>query len=103
MQLNPYYPDTYLWCLADAYDAMGRSEDVISTVRRMHDPSEGQRLLAANFAHLGMMKEAEDAAREVMRLHPGFTISQWRERPPYRDKAPLERFVEGLRKAGLPE
>jgi adenylate cyclase len=103
MRLNPYYPDWYLWYLADAYDTMGRSEDVIATVKRMHDPSQGQRMLAANYAHLGMMKEAEDAAREVMRLHPTFTISEWRERPPYRDKAPLERFVEGLRKAGLPQ
>ncbi|MBV8105315.1 MAG: hypothetical protein JO223_11975 [Hyphomicrobiales bacterium] len=103
MQLNPYYPDTYLWCLADAYDAMGQSEDVIATVRRMHDPSEGQRLLAANFAHLGMMREAEAAAHEVIRLHPGFTISDWRERPPYRDRVVLERYVEGLRKAGLPD
>ena len=103
MRLNPYYPDWYLWYLADAYDVMGRSEDVIATIHRMHDPSEGQRLAAANYAHLGMMREAEGAASEVLRLHPQFTIGQWRERPPYRDPAVLERFVEGLRKAGLPE
>jgi adenylate cyclase len=103
MRLNPFYPDWYLWYLADAYDTMGQSENVITTLKRMHDASEGQRLLAANYAHLGMMREAQAAAREVMRLHPRFTISEWRERPPYRDPLPLERFVEGLRKAGLPE
>ena len=32
MRLNPYYPDWYLWYLADIYDVMGRSEDVIATV-----------------------------------------------------------------------
>lgn len=103
MRLNPYCPDWYLWYLADAYDVMGRPEDVIATIQRMHDPSEGQRLAAANYAHLGMMQEAQAAAREVLRLHPQFTISEWRERPPYRDKAALERYVGGLRKAGLPE
>ena len=103
MRLNPYFPDWYLWCLADAYDTMGRHEDVIATVKRMHDASEGQRLLAANCAHLGMMKEAEHAAREVMRLHPQFTIGEWRVRVPHRDKASLERYCEGLRKAGLPD
>jgi adenylate cyclase len=102
MRLNPYYPDWYLWYLADAYDVMGRCEDVIAAIQRMHDPSEGQRLAAANYAHLGMIKDAQNAAREVLRLHPHFTISQWRERPPYRDPAVLERFVDGLRKAGLP-
>jgi adenylate cyclase len=103
MRLNPYYPDWYLWYLADIYDAMGRAEDVVATVMRMHDPSEGQRLLAVNYSHLGMMREAQAAAREVIRLHPQFTIAQWRERPPYRDRLVLERYVEGLRKAGLPE
>ena len=103
MRLNPYYPDWYLWYLADIYDAMGRAEDVVATVMRMHDPSEGQRLLAVNYSHLGMMREAQAAAREVIRLHPQFTIAQWRERPPYRDPLVLERYVEGLRKAGLPE
>ena len=103
MRLNPHYPDWYLWYLADAYDTLGQSEDVIATIQRMHDPSEGQRMLAANFAHLGMMREAEAAGREVLRLHPDFKISVWRERPPYRDQAILERYVEGLRKAGLPD
>ncbi|MBV9753787.1 MAG: hypothetical protein JO188_14805 [Hyphomicrobiales bacterium] len=60
-------------------------------------------MLAANFAHLGMMREAEAAAREVLRLHPQFKISVWRERPPYRDKGILDRYAEGLRKAGLPD
>jgi len=69
----------------------------------MQNPDEGRRMLAASFAHLGMMEEARAQAREVMRLHPGFTISRWRDRPPYRDQAILEQFIDGMRKAGLPD
>jgi hypothetical protein len=50
-----------------------------------------------------MMGQARAAAGEVMRLHPNFRISRWRHRPPYRDADLLERFIEGLRKAGLPD
>jgi len=82
---------------------MGRSSDVIATVHRMQNPAEGSRLLAANYAHLGMMDESRAAAAEVMRLHPHFTIGAWRHRPPYRDKRIIERYVDGMRKAGLPE
>lgn len=103
MRLNPHYPDTYLWYLADAYNAMGRSEDVVATVLRMRNPAEGYRMLAANYAHLGMMEEARAAARELLRAHPHFTISSWRHRPPYRNKAIIDRYCEGMRKAGLPE
>jgi adenylate cyclase len=103
MRLNPYYPDWYLWNLADAYDALGRYEDVLAAVKRMQDPSDGRRLQAIAYAHLGLMKEAQAAAREVMRLQPGFTISQWVQRPPFRQGPVLERYIDGLRKAGLPE
>jgi TolB-like protein/Tfp pilus assembly protein PilF len=102
MRLNPYYPDWYLWYLADAYSAMGESAKVIATVQRMQNPDEGRRMLAASFAELGMLDEARTEAEKVMRLHPEFSISRWRHRPPYRDKAILERYIEGLRKAGLP-
>ncbi len=103
MRLNPYYPDVYLWYLATAYDSLGRYPDVVATVKRMQDPSEGQRLLAISYAHLGKMDEARVAAREVLRLHPGFTISVWRHRPPFREGEAFERYLDGLRKAGLPE
>ena len=103
MRLNPYYPDWYLWNLADAYCTLQQPADVIATIQRMENPDEGRRMLAASFAELGMMAEAQAQAREVMRLHPDFSISRWRLRPPYRDPAILERYIEGLRKAGLPE
>jgi adenylate cyclase len=102
MRLNPYYPDWYLWYLADAYITMGRHTDVIATVQRMRNPDEGRRMLAASYAHLGKMDEAREQARQVLNQYPDFTISRWRHRPPYRDQAALEQFIEGLRKAGLP-
>jgi TolB-like protein len=103
MRLNPYYPDWYLWYLADAYYTMAQPANVIVTVQRMQNPDEGRRMLAASYAELGMMDEARSQAEKVMRLHPEFSISRWRHRPPYRDKALLERYMQGLRMAGLPE
>ena len=103
MRLNPYHPDWYLWCLADAQDALGQSEAVIETVHRMQNPDEGRRLLAANLSHLGMVSEARAEAEEILRLYPEFRISVWSDRTPYREAAVLERFVEGLRRAGLPD
>ncbi len=103
IRLNPYYPDWYLWYLGDAYNALGRSEDVIATVQKMSDPSEGRRLLAANYAHLGMMAEAKVQAEEVLKLHPQFSIANWSKRPPYKNREILEHYMDGLRQAGLPE
>lgn len=103
MRLNPYFPDWYLWYLADAHFTLGRHNEVIQTVLRMQNPDEGRRLLAASYAHLGRLEEARKEAQAVLRLHPAFTLSAWRQRPPYQDAAVLESFVSGLRTAGLPD
>lgn len=103
MRLNPLYPDWYLWYLADAYNAMGRSQEVIRTIQQMQNPGEGRRLLAANYALIGDLDNAQNEAAQVMRVHPEFTIGSWRTRPPYRDQNLLERYIRGLRLAGLPE
>jgi hypothetical protein len=53
-------------------------------------------------AQLGRLEEARDWLNRVLALEPGLTIAQWRASlPPH--ISPEPRYVEGLRKAGLPE
>jgi adenylate cyclase len=59
--------------------------------------------LAAACGQLGRSQEAQHALQEGMRLHPDFSEEFIGALWPYRDAADLERFVEGLHKAGLPE
>lgn len=101
IRLNPFYPDWYLWYLGEAYFHLGNFEDAIKTLRKMRNPSEGHRLLASSYAHLGEMKEARHHATQVMKVHPNFSVAHWRTVPPYKHKEQLEVFIEGLRKAGL--
>jgi len=55
--------------------------------------------LASAFAHLGRDAEAHAAAARVLEIDPAFTISTHIARVPKSSKL----FIEGLRKAGLPE
>lgn len=102
MRFNPYFPDWYLWYLADAYYTQGRFEDAIATINRMQDPTEGRRILAASYAQLGRIEEAHQQAALVLKAQPGFTISEWASKLPYQDQGELAHYQEGLRLAGLP-
>ncbi len=101
MRLNPYYPDQYLWHLGGAYYNLKEYEEAIDSVLRMNNPTEGARILAASYAQLGQQKEAQLYADKVVEAHPEFSIKKWASVQP--DKLPeeTERFMEGLRKAGL--
>src|SRR5205823_6201766 len=103
MRLNPFHPDWYLWFLADAYSLLHQHEDVIATVGKMRNPTQGRRLLAASLAHTGRIEEARRQAQEILRAQPGFSIANWRERPPIRLAEAMEELVAGLRMAGLPK
>jgi tetratricopeptide (TPR) repeat protein len=101
MRLNPFYPDVYLWVLGEAYFDLGRYEDAIHALHKRRNKSDGHRLLAASYALLGRMGEAKYHAGQVMAVHPNFSIEHWRNVPPDKNPEPLERFIEGLRLAGL--
>src|SRR5262249_28026928 len=87
MRLNPYFPDWYLWCLADAYWTDGRPQEVVSTVQRMQNPAEGSRLLAVSYAELGMVKEAKDQVNAILKRDPSFSVAVWKQRLPHLDPA----------------
>jgi adenylate cyclase len=101
MHLNPLYPDWYLWHLGEVHFCQGDYQTAVDILRNMRDLSEAHRLLASSYAHLGEMEEARRHAAQLMRVHPNFSITHWREVPPFRDQEPLERLIEGMRKAGL--
>jgi len=62
--------------------------------------SGAYRCLASAFAHLGRDAEAHDAAARVLKIDPAFTISAYIARGGLSN---VKLFIEGLRKAGLPE
>jgi adenylate cyclase len=58
---------------------------------------------AAASAHLGRMDDARAGLDEFIRLMPGLTMGDERLTRPFRRPADRERFLDGLRKAGLAE
>jgi adenylate cyclase len=58
------------------------------------------RVLASAFAHLGRDAEAREAAARALEVDPAFKISAWIARG---GQPNAKLYLEGLRKAGLPE
>jgi TolB-like protein len=103
-RLNPRPPSYYFWLFSWALYAARRYEDVIEMVGR--DPARSlgsQRLLAGALAQLGRLDEAREVGCEFMRQTPNFTIGRWVKTLPVRNPSQLDHFIEGYRKAGLPD
>ncbi len=61
------------------------------------------RTLAASYAQLGRLDEARAALEEELRLEPDLTLEKVRGQLRTSDPDFLERWLDGLRKAGLKE
>jgi adenylate cyclase len=100
-------PEFSLWRHAQgrAQFALGHdAEAEVSFKRRliqMPGTDVTRAYLASLYGHTGRHDEAGRIWRELMALHPGYTIELTLRVLPYTSPAPLERFVAGLRKAGL--
>jgi adenylate cyclase len=89
-----------------AYHALARYEEAADTARRAiriapHNPTFRRQLASAS-AMLGRLDDAREAMTEYRRLEPNHTIAD-ASKIPSRVPEHLDRFVEGLRKAGLPD
>jgi TolB-like protein/cytochrome c-type biogenesis protein CcmH/NrfG len=61
----------------------------------------GHRLMAASYGQLGRIEEAQAALKEVLLLMPSMTMDDVRKQVPFKDPNHIERYLDGLRKAGL--
>ena len=59
--------------------------------------------LAAAYAAVGRMDDAHKIVKGILSLQPEFSIAEVASRNPYETKEPVDRYVNALRRAGLPE
>ena len=60
-------------------------------------------MLAPTYILSGQEKKAREAAEKLLERNPKFSISRYEKRSALRKKQDLNRIVEAMRKAGLPE
>jgi len=84
---------------------LGRFDEAIVAVKKAQRQNPSYPVvylcLASAFAHLGRDAEAREAVARLLEADPGFSISRLISRFIGQSNAKL--FIEGLRKAGLPE
>ncbi|MBI3800572.1 MAG: tetratricopeptide repeat protein, partial [Deltaproteobacteria bacterium] len=105
MRLNPHYPPNYLNLLGFAYRTAGRYEEAIGPLKKALALSPNllpaHLNLAACYAELGRLEEAQAEVAAAQKLNPRLSLEAARQNSPYKNPADLERFLDGLRKAGL--
>lgn len=103
-RLNPFPASWYYLALGQAQYAAGEYEAAVETLRRDETyRTSSRRFLAASLAQLGRLDEARAEVELFLVGNPHFTTRHWAATEPFRDAATLEHFVDGFRKAGLPE
>ena len=105
MRLDPNY-EWVKWDLAWALWTNGDCDLALSALLSMPKlPNMARRSLAVIYVCLGRQEEAEATIAKFLENKPEYTVGSYRDsyQHRYKDPADAEPFLDGLRKAGLPE
>ncbi|GAA2844660.1 TolB-like protein [Aminobacter aminovorans] len=103
-RLNPFPASWYYLTLGQAQYAARDYEAAVETLLRDETyRTSSRRFLAASLAQLGRLDDARAEAELFLVGNPEYTTRHWVATEPFRDAATLAHFVEGFRRAGLPE
>lgn len=101
---NPHHPDWYGSVLSAIHYLEKDYEEAISVLNRTKSLAIWDHLiLAASHAQLGENEKARQHASEVLEINPGFSIARITPRIEYRRQEDRQHYLDGLRKAGLPD
>jgi adenylate cyclase len=108
IRLSPRDPLLILWYIGKAWATLAaeRYEETIEFATQAGEANpefpDIYGVLAAANGHLGRTEAARAALEQLLRRMPALTASDERLERPFARAADRERFLEGLRKAGLP-
>ena len=104
IRLSPFDPWLFstFTGMSIAFIGLGRFDEAVVAAKKALQKNQAfapaYRCLTAALAHLGRETEARVAAAALLRLKPEFRISEW-----HAGRWQPQMFIDGLRKAGLPE
>jgi adenylate cyclase len=105
IRLNPYPPSYYYYILGQCYIVAGKFEEAVAETNKavQIEPNSlwARVTLASSYGSLGREEEARAASAEVLRIDPNFSVDHFAKRLPYKRQPDKDRFIGGLRKAGL--
>jgi tetratricopeptide (TPR) repeat protein len=107
LQLEQVYPAWMIDILAAAYRDCGEVELSISaakeSIRLNPQKDEAQLILCSDYELTDNHDQARRAAEKIIANNPVFRLADYARSQPYQHPAPLERIIDALREAGLPE
>lgn len=107
IRLLPKSPPWFTNVLAAAYREDGQIESSIAaateTLKRNSDDIEARTILCSDHVLAGTLNNARQFAGEIKSIDPDFSLAAYARNQPFRSTATLERLVDCLRTAGLPD
>jgi class 3 adenylate cyclase/TolB-like protein len=107
LQLERVYPAWMINVLATAYRDCGEVELSIPAAKEAMrlDPqqNDARLILCSDYNLAADHDQAQRVAAEIIASDPTFRLSTYAKSQPYKTQAPLERVLEALREAGLPD
>jgi len=108
LRFNPMYGHRlYYLTLSHTYYMLKQYEAALKAAQQAASRGPNHfsihRSLAMAYAQLGCVEDAHQHVVEVLECNPNSSIKAWAERAPYKYKADLDHWIDGMRKAGLPD
>ncbi len=107
LQLEKNYPAWMINVLAAAYRDCGEVELSISaakeSMRLNPQKDDAQLILCSDYKLAADHEQARSTANNIIASNPTFSLADYAKRQPYKHPAPLNRVIDALREAGLPE
>lgn len=106
IRMSPHDPQNAIFTtgVAIAHYLAGRYSEAVASCRKAFQQrsglARGTRVYVASLAQAGQLDEARAALAKVKESHPDLSIA-WIERNVPYTPAPMAKFIEGMRKAGL--
>ena len=107
IRLNPLSPSPFLNDLGLAFRLTGRLEEAAAlfqkSLQRAPNDFWMHAALAGVYIEMGREEEARAEAAEVMRINPKFSLEWYGKRSLLQDRSVVSKYIDALRKTGLPD